>query len=172
MAVERLRELFISGRNASGAGPPSAPGSYPLIVTAHVGLLTLPALEIVIGGRRVGRATAIGWLGVLAGATALRWWSISTLGPAWNVRGQVTDGFRPVASGPYRYIRHPNYLALLLEFAALPMAGGAWVSAIGLSLLNGAALALRIRAEEAQLERSSEYRRTFHRRARLVPGLI
>jgi methyltransferase len=77
-----------------------------------------------------------------------------------------------VTSGPYRFLRHPNYLALLLEFVALPMAGGAWLSAIGLSALNGAALAVRIRAEEAQLERSPAYREAFRGKARLVPGIF
>ena len=67
---------------------------------------------------------------------------------------------------------HNLCLALLVEFVALPMAGGAWLSAIGLSALNGAALAFRIRAEEAQLERSPASREAFRDKARLIPGVF
>lgn len=173
VAAQRLRELMISRHNTSGPnGPASAPRSYSVIVAAHLGLLILPPLEIAIAHRRQGRLAAAGWLTMLGAATALRWWSIRTLGPAWNVRGQVSETLRPVTIGPYRYVRHPNYLALLIEFVALPMAGGAWLSAIGLSLLNGAALAVRIRAEERQLETSKAYREAFRDRARLLPGVF
>jgi methyltransferase len=174
VAAQRLRELAISRRNSrlAGPAPPSAPGSYPLIVAAHLGLLLLPPLEIRLARRRPPRAVALAWLGVLGAATGLRWWSIRSLGDAWNVRAQVPADLEPVTGGPYRFLRHPNYLALGLEFVALPMAGGAWLSALGLSALNGVALALRIRAEEALLERSDAYREAFRGKARLIPGLF
>ena len=173
VAAQRLRELSLSRRNSSSAGgPPSAPGTYPLIVAAHVGLLLLPPLEIRMAHRRPRTAATVAWLGVLAAATGLRWWSIRSLGDSWNVRARVPDDLGPVTSGPYRFLRHPNYLALLVEFVALPMAGGAWLSAIGLSALNGAALAFRIRAEEALLERSAAYREAFRDKARLIPGVF
>lgn len=173
VAVQRLRELSISRRNTiRSGGPPSAPGTYPLIVAAHVALLVLPPLEMRLGGRRPNRSSSLGWLGLLAAATGLRWWSIRSLGTSWNVRAQVPADLKPVTRGPYRYLRHPNYLALLAEFVALPMAGGAWMSAVGLSLLNGVALVVRIRAEEAQLDRSAAYREAFRGRARLIPGVF
>ncbi len=173
VAAQRLRELRISRRNTrAGAGDPSAPRSYLVIVAAHIGLLVLPSVEITLADRRPGRLATGTWLALLAGATALRWWSINALGSAWNVRAQVSDQLVPVTTGPYRFVRHPNYLALLVEFVALPMAGGAWMSAVGLSLLNGAALLVRIRAEESQLLRSSSYREAFGHRPRLVPGLF
>jgi methyltransferase len=173
VAAQRVRELSISRRNSRGAGgSPSAPRTYPLIVAAHVALFALPPLEIHLARRRPGGRAALAWLGLLAAATGLRWWSIQSLGDSWNVRAQVPDDLEPVTSGPYRLLRHPNYLALLIEFVALPMAGGAWLSAIGLSALNGAVLAIRIRAEEAQLERSPAYREAFRRKARLIPGVF
>lgn len=173
VAAERLRELSISRRNSRRVGgTPSAPRTYALIVAAHLGLLVLPPLESRLARRRPARRVALAWLAVLAAATGLRWWSIQSLGESWNVRGQVPDDLEPVTSGPYRFLRHPNYLALVLEFVALPMAGGAWLSALGLSTLNGVALALRIRAEEAQLERSAAYREAFRGKSRLVPGVF
>jgi methyltransferase len=173
VAAQRFRELRVSHRNSStGSGAPSAPGTFPLIAAAHLALLVLPPVEIGLARRRPTPRTALPWLGLLAAATGLRWWSIRSLGPSWNIRAHVPDEVEPVTSGPYRYVRHPNYLALLLEFVALPMAGGAWLSAVGLSALNGAALALRIRAEEAQLERSAAYREAFRGKARLIPGVF
>jgi methyltransferase len=171
VGIERLRELAISRRNSRTAGgPPSASGTYPVIVAAHVGLLVLPPIEIAFARRKIQRRTL--WLALVFAATGLRWWSISTLGAAWNVRAQVPEGFAPVTHGPYRYIRHPNYLALIVEFVALPMAGGAWMSAVALSLVNGLALWGRIRAEEAQLNRSAAYCTGFQRKARLIPRIF
>jgi methyltransferase len=173
VAAQRFRELSISHRNSAlTGGSPSAPRTYPLIVAAHLALILLPPLEVRLAQRRPSGRGALPWLGLLAAATGLRWWSIQSLGRSWNVRGQVPDDLEPVTSGPYRFVRHPNYLALLLEFVALPMAAGAWLSAIGLSALNGVALAFRIRAEEAQLERSAAYREAFRGKARLVPGVF
>jgi methyltransferase len=174
VAAQRLRELAISRRNSRRdlQAPPSAPRAYPLIVAAHLALFVLPPLEIRLAHRRPMPKAALAWLGVLAAATGLRWWSIRSLGDSWNVRAEVPADLEPVTSGPYRFLRHPNYLALLLEFVALPMAGGAWLSAIGLSTLNGVALAIRIRAEEAMLERSDAYREAFRGRSRLIPGVF
>jgi methyltransferase len=77
-----------------------------------------------------------------------------------------------VASGPYRWIRHPNYLAVILEFAALPMGAGAWRSAAGLSLLNGAVLQDRIRAEEALLAEVPGYEELFATKSRFIPHIF
>jgi methyltransferase len=171
VGAERVRELAISRRNSrSLAGQGSASRSYPVIVAAHIGLLTLPLVEIALA-RPKRRATGA-WLALLAAATGLRWWSIRSLGGAWNVQAQVPEDLSPITAGPYRYLRHPNYLALLIEFVALPMAGGAWRCAVGLSLLNGMALLDRIRAEEMQLNRSTAYRAAFERKARLIPGIF
>src|ERR671934_1998177 len=170
VGIERLRELAVSrAHERSTAGARAAPSTYPLMVAAHAGLLTLPLLEV---WRRPPRRPRWGWLAVLAGATALRAWSIRSLGAAWNVHAVVPRDVRPVESGPYRYIRHPNYLAVIIEFAALPMAAGAWMSALVLSAVNAVALFDRIREEERLLNESPAYRAAFGRRARFIPGLL
>jgi len=167
----RLRELARSRRNECGLrGPRAAARTYPLMVAAHVGLCTLPLVEAAVRRRRP-RAPAL-WLGVLGAATALRWWSVATLGTSWNVRAVVPADLRPVTGGPYRFVRHPNYVAVALEFAALPLAGGATWSALGLSLLDAVVLADRIRAEERLLAAVPGYEEAFRGRARLVPGLF
>ena len=171
VGAQRLRELALSRRNeAAVRGPRAAARTYPLMVAAHVGLCTLPLVEAALRGRRP-RAPAP-WLGVLGAATALRWWSIAALGPSWNVRAAVPPDLRPVTRGPYRFLRHPNYLAVALEFVALPMAGGATWSAVGLSLLDALVLADRIREEERLLAAVPGYEEAFRGRARLVPGVL
>jgi methyltransferase len=171
VGAQRLRELALSRRNERGVrGSRAAARTYPLMVAAHVGLCTLPLVEVAVRRRRA-RAPAL-WLGVLGAATALRWWSIASLGASWNVRAVVPADLRPVTSGPYRFLRHPNYLAVALEFAALPLAGGATWSAIGLSLLDALVLADRIREEERLLAQVPGYEEAFRGRARVVPGLL
>lgn len=170
VGVERLRELAVSEQHERALeGSPAARSTYPLMVAAHVGLLTLPLLEV---AARPPRRPRWGWVAVLAGATALRLWSIRSLGPAWNVRAVVPRDVRPVETGPYRYIRHPNYVAVMLEFAAIPLIAGARMSAVVLSALNAVVLYDRIRAEEALLDESPAYRQAFARRARFIPRVF
>jgi methyltransferase len=171
VGAQRVRELALSRRNERGVrGSRAAARTYPLMVATHACLCTLPLLEVALRRRRP-RAPAL-WLGLLGAATALRWWSIRTLGASWNVRAVVPADLRPVASGPYRFVRHPNYLAVALEFVALPMAGGATWSAVGLSLLDALVLADRIREEERLLAAVPGYEEAFSGRARLVPRVF
>lgn len=170
IALTRLRELAVSRSNeAALGGVRAAPRTYPLMVAAHIGLLTLPLVEVAGNPRRRPRWR---WAVVLAGATALRIWSVHSLGTAWNVRASVPADLEPVASGPYAYIRHPNYLAVILEFLALPLIAGARVSAVVLSALNAAVLFDRIRAEERLLQASPAYRHAFGKRSRFIPGVF
>ncbi|PZR68195.1 MAG: hypothetical protein DLM66_09615 [Candidatus Dormiibacter spiritus] len=152
------------------AGPAAASGRYPLMVGLHIALFCLPPVEV-IALRRRPRLPLL-WGAGVGGAAALRWWCIRSLGQAWNARAVVPSDLRPVTAGPYRWIRHPNYVAVALEFLCLPLAAGAWLSAVGLSVLNGALLADRIRAEERLLRRIPGYEEAFAGRARFLPGLF
>ena len=91
------------------------------------------------------------WLGLWLSAQALRVAAIRALGERWSVRIWVIPGAPLVRSGPYRYLRHPNYLAVVVELLAASLLFGAWRTALGLSALNLVALRWRIRAEEAAL---------------------
>jgi methyltransferase len=170
-AAARAAELVISRRHERRSrGQAAAPATYPLMVAAHVALFALPPLEAIWRRRRPRRQGV--WVGLLAAATGLRWWSIWTLGPSWNVRAVVPPDLRPIAAGPYRFVRHPNYLAVVLEFAALPLAGGAWASAIALSALNAVVLWDRVRAEERLLGAVPGYQELMGKRARFIPGVF
>jgi methyltransferase len=170
VGIERLRELAVSRSHEQAApGDRAASKTYPLMVALHVGLLTLPLVEVAAKRRRPPRWE---WIAVLASATGLRLWSIRSLGNAWNVQAVVPAELRPVETGPYRFIRHPNYLAVILEFVAVPMIAGAWISAVALSALNAFVLFDRIRDEERLLNRSPAYRAAFAHRARFIPRVF
>jgi len=168
LATLRLRELAISrAHEQQTGGVPSAPQTYPLMVAAHVGLHTLPLLEVTRDRRPDWR-----WAVVLAAAVGLREWCIRSLGSQWNVRALVPEDLRPVETGPYRYVRHPNYVAVILEFLAVPLVAGARFSAGFLSAVNAYVLYDRIRAEEASLDASPAYRKAFAGKARFIPGIF
>jgi methyltransferase len=169
----RLAELSLSSRHERDiSGPRAAEASYPLMVATHIALFALPLVEASVARpRRPPSLIAIGAAGLL-GATLLRWWSIWSLGRAWNVRAVVPDDLEPVERGPYRHIRHPNYVAVALEMAALPLLAGAWRSAIALSVADALVLAHRIPAEEALLDANPSYRRRFAGKPRFIPNLI
>jgi methyltransferase len=170
--AERLVELGISTRHArrlrAAGGRESGRAHYPFMVAFHAAFPAACLVEVLALGRRF--TPAVGWtaLGVWAAAQALRWWCVATLGGRWTTRVIVPPGGQPVTGGPYRWLRHPNYLAVAAEVAALPLVHGAWLCALAGSTVNAALLAVRIRAEERAL--GEDWQAAFARRARLVPG--
>jgi methyltransferase len=95
----------------------------------------------------------LGWpmLAVVVATMALRYWVIATLGERWTTRVLVLPAVPLVARGPYRFLRHPNYLAVAVEVVALPLVHTAWLTALVCGVANGAILAWRIRIEDAAL---------------------
>ena len=153
VALERGVELLVSSRNArrlrSRGGVEAGRGHYPVMVAFHAALLAACALEpwlLPAQGWPVPVVLAAAAL-VLA-AQALRWWAVASLGERWSTRILVLPGAPPVVKGPYRWLRHPNYLAVAVEVLALPLAVGAWRTALAASAGNALLLAVRIRAEE------------------------
>ncbi len=88
---------------------------------------------------------------LLLAAQALRWWCIRTLGPQWNTRIIVVPGLALVGGGPYRFFRHPNYVAVVVEGVALPLVHSAWITALVFTVLNAVLLTVRIRVEDRAL---------------------
>ncbi len=169
VGLERLAELAISRRNlrrvlARGAQVETR-GSYLPIAALHALLLPACLLEVWAFDRPYRPALGLAMLTTVAGTMALRYWCVATLGDRWNVRVVVTPGDTPSTCGPYRYFRHPNYLAVALEVPALALVHGAWLSALGLGLANLPLLAWRVRTEEAMLCRLTPYREAMNERA-------
>jgi methyltransferase len=176
IAAERLVEFFISRRNeralrARGARE-AGRSHFPPMVAVHAALFVAAPAEVLLLDRAFEPLVGGPALAVLAVAGALRIWVIRTLGPSWNVRALVAPDQRVVDTGPYRFVRHPNYLVVCLEVAAVPLVHSAFLTAIALSLLDAAILALRIPAEERLLLDLPEYRAKMAGKARLIPGLL
>lgn len=155
VALERIAELVVAQRNArwsfARGGVESGRGHYPAMVVLHVAFLVACPVEVLVAGRPF-----VPWLGwpmvaLVLLAEALRWWCIAALGPRWNSRVIVVPGLPLVRRGPYRWLRHPNYVAVVTEFVALPLVHTAWLTAVVSSALDAAVLRARIRAENAAL---------------------
>jgi methyltransferase len=159
VVVERLAELVLSQRHAAWSlrrgGVESGRGHYPAMVALHGGLLVGCAVEVLLGGR--GFVPWLGWpmLALVAAAQALRWWCIGVLGRRWNTRVIVVPGLALVMRGPYRWLRHPNYVAVVVEGLALPLVHTAWLTAVAFTVLNAVVLTVRIRVEDAALAGAS-----------------
>ena len=122
-----------------------------LYVVMHSLFLPSCALEVWVLSRPWRPALGFSMLALVALTMALRYWAISTLGRRWNTRVVIVPGRELVSGGPYRWMRHPNYLAVVVEIAALPLVHGAWGTAIAFSLLNLLVLRVRLSVEEAAL---------------------
>ena len=157
VGLERVAELVVSRRNAARSlargGVESGRGHYPFMVVLHTGLLVGALTEVWL--RRPDVVPVLAWsmLALVALAQGLRWWCIATLGRQWNTRVIVVPGAARVTGGPYRWIPHPNYVAVVVEGLALPLVHSAWITAVVFTALNGLLLATRVRAEDAALTR-------------------
>lgn len=149
VTVERLAELWLARRNTAdllsrGAFEVGA-GHYPLIVLLHA--LWLSGLWLLAWARPIEP----GWLGIFLVLQLLRGWVLLTLGRRWTTRIIVLPGAPLVATGPYRYFSHPNYLVVIAEIAVLPLCFGLPWYALAFSAANAVVLTIRIRAEAAAL---------------------
>lgn len=155
VAVQRLAELARAKRNARallGAGAVEfGARHYPVMVALHTAFLVAMPVEVFALDRPFRPVLAMAMLVPLVLAGALRLWTITTLGNRWTTRVFVVPGAAPVTKGPFRWLRHPNYLAVVVEIAALPLVHGAFVSAIAFSAANAGLLLHRIRVEERAL---------------------
>jgi methyltransferase len=174
VVVERVVELALSARNRKRAlargGVVVKEDPYGLIVVLHSLFVLVVPLEVWLMPGIASPLLAWSMTLVAVLAMGLRYWAILTLGDRWNAQVICVPGLPAVHTGPYRWIRHPNYVAVGLEMFALPLIGGAWRSALVFGLLNLAVLRLRIKVEEAALSTHSDYAHLFAGQPRFVPG--
>ncbi len=173
VGLGRLVEMRLSERNrrrlaAQGAVRVPEP-HFRWMVLLHAGVLVSAALEVLLLGRPLIFALALpmGLLFVLA--NALRWWVIASLAEHWNV--QVMDSTRlgVVTRGPYRWIQHPNYVAVFVELIALPLIHTAWLTAVWASTCDLWVLQRRLQVEERVLMANATYRATMAMKPRFLP---
>jgi methyltransferase len=97
------------------------------------------------------------WLAAFVFLQAARLWIIASLGRRWTTRVIVLPGMPPVTRGPYRWLRHPNYVVVALEIAVVPLALGLPLIALAFSVFNAAAVAWRINVENQALVWAAEH---------------
>lgn len=176
VGLERLVELQVSRRHQRelarcGARKHGDP-QYGWMIALHAGVLIGAALEVILLHRPF-----ITWLAFLAlllfvCATLLRWWVIRTLGIHWNTQVVNSAPLGVVSDGPFRWIRHPNYLGVFVELIALPLIHTAWITAAFASAGNAFVLRNRLRIEEPVLEAAPAYRAAMSGKPRFFPKIF
>lgn len=124
---------------------------YRLMQIAYPGIFAAMIAEGAWRGARGDDVFAAG-LALFAAAKALKWWAIVSLGPAWTFRVIVVPGATAVAAGPYRYMRHPNYVAVVGEIVSVALMTAARVAGPLALIVFGALLARRITVENRALD--------------------
>jgi methyltransferase len=153
--VQRLLELRLAKRNLQWAlehgGKEHSPEHYPIMVAIHTGWFVSILIEGVARGAEVSSLWPL-WVGLVLIAQVARYWIISSLGRYWNTRIVIVPNAKLVRSGPYKFLKHPNYVVVALEIFVVPMIFGAWITAVVFSALNAwLLLSIRIPAEERAL---------------------
>ncbi len=176
VGLGRLIEMGISRRNqrrlaARGIAKVPEP-HFRWMIVLHLGVLVSAGLEVVLLQRPFipGLALAMGLLFILA--NVLRWWVMTTLSEHWNI--QVMDSARlgVISRGPYRWIRHPNYVAVFAELIALPLIYAAWLTAMWGGIGHAWVLSRRLAVEEKVLLADPAYVATMASKPRFLPKLF
>ena len=176
VAAMRIFELRLSKKHqqdmtARGASKVKDP-NFRWMAMFHTLVLVGAAAEVVFLHRPLIPALAIPMFALFLVANLVRWWVIRTLGEHWNV--QVVDstklGF--VASGPFRYVRHPNYAAVFVEMIALPLIHTAWIIALAGAVAHVIVLSLRLSVEDPVLLANPDYAATMGSKPRFFPSLF
>ena len=175
--IQRLLELRHSRRNEqimrNLGGRGHTNGHSRLMTAVHTLWFISMIAEVIVFDRRLVShfdwALAGSALIVTCAGQSLRYAAIRTLGQRWSVRIFTVPNSPAVTGGIYRYIRHPNYLGVILEIAAVPLLHGAYFTAAVFTALNALVLWIRIRAEERALRDENEYETRMLDRARFVP---
>jgi methyltransferase len=176
VAALRIVELRISKRHqqrmASRGAAKVADPYFRWMAAFHTLVLAGAGAEVVFLSRPLVPALAIAMFLLFAAANLVRWWVIRTLGEHWNV--EVVDSTRLgfVASGPFRYVRHPNYAAVFLEMIALPLIHTAWITALFGAIAHVIVLSLRLSVEDPVLLSNPEYAAAMGSKPRFLPGLF
>src|SRR5882757_5054408 len=173
VGLGRLMELRISRRNQQklekqGVRKIAEPHFRWMVIT-HGAVLTCAAAEVILLHRPLIPALAISMAILFVFANALRWWVIRTLAGHWNVEVMASSRVGVVTSGPYRWVRHPNYVAVVIELFSLPMIHTAWLTALAGTLANLEILRRRLRVEDGVLMADPSYRSTMGGKPRFVP---
>ena len=152
VGLQRLAELAWASANlkhlVARGGVVAEDDGFGALVGVQVAWWMLMAAERVLHGARIPPGLFLPLLALFVGVEALRVWVLATLGRRWTIRVVVVPGETPIRRGPYRFLKHPNYVVVALEAVVLPLLLGCFWT-LGLTALPHAlALERRIRREE------------------------
>lgn len=148
LILQRLSELFIARRNEkwllSQGAVQYGQSHYPFMIAMHTSFLVSLILEYLYRG-----GTAISWtfLAIFLAVLLFKFWALSSLGKYWNTKIYRVPGVYPVKRGPYKFLKHPNYMEVVCEIAFIPLVFHLYYTAIIFTVLNAAMLTVRIREE-------------------------
>ncbi|HEV7966236.1 MAG TPA: isoprenylcysteine carboxylmethyltransferase family protein [Candidatus Acidoferrales bacterium] len=176
VGIERLAELVISRRNQrqlEKQGVQKIPEPhFRWMVLLHASALWGAGAEVLFLHRPLIAALAIPMSALFILSNVLRWWVIRTLAGHWNVEVMDSPRVGVVSSGPYRWVRHPNYVGVVAEVFSLPMIHTAWMTAIFGTLGYLAILRRRLRVEDRVLLADPAYRLTMGGKPRFFPRVF
>jgi methyltransferase len=169
-SLERLHaarnERRLRGRGADEV----APWVFRLMVPAYAAVFLGAVGEHLLLHRRPPLPLATAAVVLFVASKSLKLWAVLHLGDAWTMRVFLPRVLRVVTTGPYRYVRHPNYVAVVGEVVAVPLAGGAWITAGASVVLFAVILAMRVKTEERALLARPEYAVAMASKRRFLPG--
>jgi methyltransferase len=168
LEISRRRQQNLARLHVGRRGEPQ----YLWMVALHAGVLAGAAGEVVWLRRPFLPMLAAPAALLFVLATALRWWAIGSLGAHWNVQVMDSAALGVVVAGPFRWVRHPNYLGVFVEMAAVPLIHTAWITALVAVAGNVWVLRNRLRVEEPMLEAHPQYREAMAGKARFLPGIF
>jgi methyltransferase len=176
VGIGRFAELGVSRRNQrqlEKQGVRKIPEPhFRWMVILHGGVIVCAGAEVLLLHRPFILALALPMFALFVLANFLRWWVIRTLAGHWNVEVMESSRVGVVSSGPYRWVRHPNYVAVVLEIFSLPMIHTAWITAIVGTLGDLEILRRRIRVEDGFLMSNADYRSAMGGKPRFLPRIF
>jgi methyltransferase len=171
--LQRVAELKRSERNARWAfqlGGIEYGRNHQAVMKFLPGaLIASCAAEVMIFDRSFDPLVGIPMFALVVSCHFIRRSTLRALGRLWSTRIIVVPKLRPVTGGPYRWTRHPSYLAMMIEAIAIPMVHGAWISALIFTIAIGLMLRAQIRCEESALAEHSDYANAMKSRGCLWP---
>ena len=168
LRISRIHQQEMIGHGASKVDEPR----FRWMVVLHTAVLVGAGCEVVLLRRPFIPILASVCFAIFIGANMVRWWVIRTLGEHWNVQVMNSTGLGVITSGPFRYVRHPNYAAVFVEMLVLPLIHTAWITALLGSAAHILVLSQRLATEEKVLFSDAHYRDAMSGKPRFLPGLF
>jgi len=173
-ALEMLWETRISSRNSIALKQKGAveisPSILWVLVVMYIVMYIGSFLEYEVAPKEIAGSWALIFGGIFLSAKGLKFWAVGTLGPFWTMRVLILPQGSVVTSGPYRFIRHPNYVAVWMEVAAIPLLGKSFVTFLIVFLWCAAVLFFRIKREEEALMKLTDYSEAMKSKKRFFPA--